>query len=580
MFTQIKIIFLLFTFTFLLFTLSSPAFAQSATLPTTISPTSPLFTDMLVQNIFHTFSCLAVGQSTIGQPCLSYQLTKNAQGAIQSIPVLSQVNTSGGALGATTNIIGLLYQNPPVRTADYLASVGQSLGIVKEAQAQVVGSGAAVLNPILTLWQTSRNIAYVLMIIIFLIIGMMVMFRNKINPQTVITAQAALPGLVIGLIMITFSYFLAGLISDTAFIGTNVVGYYFASAQGKTNDPERINLTKRLENYSVFAVFGKLTGIVSREQATNALQDAYDELPDNTKEFVGWFAAFLAFQLVGPIGASFGPAAAVAGPALGLVSGLIAGSGPVQTLGLFLSFAAIFILVYAMLRLLLRLITSYLTIIFLTIIAPFQFLFASLPGRQGFATDWIMNLLGNILIFPAVIAVLYFVAFILGHPTVPNDFPLIISQTNQNTGFAPAVYAQVGPAVTFSESPTFPLFANLNFEFVKILIAFGALVALPTIPDIVIKAVGKASQAGQMIGQEIGGSTRSGQGYLSQHSGRMTQAGQSIGTGIAGESQYFLEGGQIVRKTTKLGASQYVGSWLGKRAGSAAPVTSPVVKGS
>src|SRR3990167_6572032 len=90
---------------------ATPAFAQGATsspsatlptnnyqLPTYVSPTSPLYTDMLLHNMFHTFSCLASGKSVIGQPCLTYQVTKNAQGTIQSIPVLSSIDISGGLL--------------------------------------------------------------------------------------------------------------------------------------------------------------------------------------------------------------------------------------------------------------------------------------------------------------------------------------------------------------------------------------------------------------------------------------------------------------------------------------------------
>jgi len=231
-------------------TLVSPAFAQTATsaaLPSTVSPTSPLFTDMLAYNIFHTFSCLAVGGSVINQPCLNY---------IQGVPVLSSVNTGGGVLGTTTSLIGALYANPPVRTADYLASVGQNFGIVKEAHAQVVGSGAQVLKPILSLWTVSRNISYVIMIIIFVIIGLMVMFRQRINPQTVITAQAALPGLVIGLILITFSYFLAALITDTAYIGTNLVGYYFSAAQPSSSGapPPSSNLVDATKSESVISI--------------------------------------------------------------------------------------------------------------------------------------------------------------------------------------------------------------------------------------------------------------------------------------------------------------------------------------
>ena len=74
--------------------------AQTASsIPTTISPTSPIYTDLLVHNLFHTFSCLAVGQSTIGQPCLTYKLQQDAQGVVRGVPILSQADLSGGLLG-------------------------------------------------------------------------------------------------------------------------------------------------------------------------------------------------------------------------------------------------------------------------------------------------------------------------------------------------------------------------------------------------------------------------------------------------------------------------------------------------
>ena len=149
--------------------LTHPTFAQESTpsasslpttnyqLPTYVSPTSPVYTDLMVSNMFHTLSCLAAGFSTIGQPCLTYKLQKNAEGAIQSVPILGQANLSGGALGAATSLIDALYVNRPLRTADYIASVKGNLGIAKEAHAQVEGSGSDVLDPILNLWKVSRN---------------------------------------------------------------------------------------------------------------------------------------------------------------------------------------------------------------------------------------------------------------------------------------------------------------------------------------------------------------------------------------------------------------------------------------
>ncbi|MBI2335019.1 hypothetical protein HYU96_04445 [Candidatus Daviesbacteria bacterium] len=502
----------------------TPAFAQTP-VPSYVPPTSPVYTDLLVHNLFHTFSCLSVGSSVIGQPCLTYQ---------KGIPVLSQVNLQGGALGATTSIIGALYLNPPVRTGDYLASVGQGLGIVKEAKAQVIGSGAQVLSPILTLWQVSRNIAYVFMIIIFVVIGLMVMFRNRINPQTVITAQAALPGLVIGLIMITFSYFLAGLISDMAFVGTNVVGYYFSIAQRPNAQPQI--LVDKIQGQNILGLFTPFTKAISSSSVADALNSIWDHLADpNTCRFCPWdldpqkvlttLAAFVVSQIVMPFGGMFG------GPGQ-IVAGIISFGGtalaPIEVASLALSFAAMAILIYAMFRLLLRLINNYLTIIFLTIIAPFHFLASALPGRQGLATNWILNMLANILAFPAVLAVLYFVAYILGPGFVqpPQSEVFQITQLNQAepNNLTPVAQAAEGRIVNKS---TFPLFGGLDFSFINLLLAFGALVALPAIPDIIARTVGRIGVAGQLIGQELGGSYGAGRGYAGQISqGTSGLAGQ------------------------------------------------------
>ncbi len=538
----IKLILLLFTFYILHFTFYiTPAFAQTlplsgqAPIPTYVSPTSPIYTDLLVHNLFHTFSCLAVGSSVIGKPCLTYQ---------NGIPVLSQVNLQGGALGASTSLIGLLYKHPPVRTIDYLASVGQGFGFVKEAKAQVTGSGAQVLSPILKLWEASRNIAYIFMIIIFVVIGLMVMFRNKINPQTVITAQAALPGLVIGLVMITFSFFLAGLISDMAFVGTNVVGYYFGAVRNDTSQ----NLVDDIKGRNILSIFTPFTKLVNRGEVDSALSSIWDDLHDPSIQ--GWnpldldpqkvlviLTGFITNQLLSPF---VGLAGGWSQIAVGLVS---AGSGSlmsVQVASFALSFIAMAILIYAMFRLLLRLISAFLTIIFLTVTAPFQFLAASLPGRQGIATGWILNMLGNILIFPAVMAVFYFVAYLLGPLNSINtncaknpSCPFIISQSNPApNNIVPPVYAQGSSVQQTSKivgDQGFPLFGGMSLGFIQLLLAFGALVALPKIPDIVVSTVGKAGQAGQLLGQEIGGSVAAGRGYAGQFQQGAGGIGQQVG---------------------------------------------------
>lgn len=528
----LKFLVAVLTIAFLLLTLPLPVHAQAlpssgqAPIPANVSPTSPVYTDLLVHNLFHTFSCLSVGSSVIGQPCLSYQ---------NGLPVLSKVNLQGGALGATTSLIGALYANPPVRTIDYLASVGQELGIVKEAKAQVIGSGAQVLNPILILWQVSRNISYVFMIIIFVVIGLMVMFRNRINPQTVITAQAALPGLVIGLIMITFSYFLAGLVADMAFVGTNVVGYYFSIAQRPSTNPQ--NLVEDIQSQNLLSLFTPFTKVISQAKVKDIVDSIWDQLvdPSTCRRLCPWdmdpqkalstLTSFIVSQIIMPF-------AAIGGGRYQIIGGGISfGGTALQSeliVSMTLSFVAIVILIYSMFRLLLRLINNYLTIVFLTITAPFQFLASALPGRQGIATNWILNMLANVLAFPAVLAVLYFVAYLMGPTFVQgpakNVFQITQSGPGSQDAFAPVAQAAEGKIVG---KMAFPLFGGLDLSFIHLLLAFGALVALPAIPDIIARTIGRVGVAGQLIGQELGGSYGAGRGYAGQ--------AQQGATGIAGQ---------------------------------------------
>src|SRR3989344_2741388 len=527
--------------------------ATGSAIPATVSPTSPLYTDLLVHNLFHTASCIVAGRSAIGQPCLTYQISQDAQGRIKSIPYLSQTNFSNGILGAESSLLGALYTNPPIRAADYLAVLGEDLGI-REAHAQVGGSGNLILNPIVRLWQVSRNISYLFMILVFVIIGLMVMFRQRINPQTVVTAQSAIPGLVIGLILITFSYFLGALLVDIAFVGTNVMGYYFVAAQTAPPpgaSPPPTNLVQAASGQNVFSIMGSLMNGIGKDPITKGLDFIY-QLPFWPALFIRGFSAALGGfigSVIGPFAGQFLAVIACALAALGInialpgvgtvaslgtlsactndltpVAGpiistaittalaLFAVGNPSAFLGVILWFLAMVVLVYTMFRLILRLINNFLSIIFLVVTAPFHFLAASMSGRQSIATDWILNMLCNVLAFPAVMTVFYFVNYLLGSAdTSGSPFNIVSPTGTQITG-----------------SNVLPLFGGLDLSFIRILLAFGALVASPAIPEIICRTIGRVGVAGQLIGQEIGANLR-GQRYWEEAAERGGAIGRTFG---------------------------------------------------
>lgn len=102
----------------------------------------------------------------------------------------------------------------PVNLAVYVNDIKHdSLILPQEAYASGISEIILGAN-ILGLWKSLRNIAYVFFVLMLVIFGFMVMFRYKIDPQTVITVQAALPKVVINLLLITFSFPLGVLALD------------------------------------------------------------------------------------------------------------------------------------------------------------------------------------------------------------------------------------------------------------------------------------------------------------------------------------------------------------------------------
>lgn len=543
---QLLKFFLLFILYFIFSILYSPsAFAQAPATPGSVIPAtnqyfsgqSPHAASLAIYNFSHAMSCILIGQSPIA-PCLEYKMVKDATGAVRSVPYLSSVNTSNGVLGISLSMIGEVISTPPIHSSLFLANLGEQIGI-KSAHAQVGGSGSGVLAPIFKLWEVSRNISYLVMILIFIIVGFMVMFRQKLNPQTVVSVQLALPGLVIGLVMITFSYFLAALISDMAFVGTNVVGYYFSLAQGPSTPPAGIIDNTNTER-NVLSIFSKYTNFMDKDTLNNVYQQIKPFLdnpaiPDfdiknkdhwanpqfDGKSATELMSKFILFQVLSPLSQALG--------GLGTTINVLAtlGSGD-SNIGTALSLVATFVLIYSMFKLLLRLIQNLLSIIFLTIAAPFYFLATSLPGKQSLLPNWFFNMLCNVLAFPAVFGVFYFVAFMLG-PTNPNNELFQITTGAGITG-----------------TSTFPLLGGLTNDFLNRLLAFGALVALPSIPDIICRAVGKPGQLGALAAGAVGGAMAAGQRYQGQATGGLSSAIQSPGRLTSTRAFTLNEAGQWI----------------------------------
>lgn len=286
-------------------------------------------------------------------------------GFSQLHPEVNHITMGTGALAASGKLVAGLYSAPPASGVEYLAGQFQKLNPVQPAYAQQ-GIGYNALSPVQEIWAAFRNISYVGFIVVFVVVGFMIMFRAHISPQAVATVQDSLPRIVIALILVTFSYALAGLMIDIMFLFLNVL-INALKAVGALDDGADVIFTQ--------SVFGIVWGSWKELFVTvaEALNDVIDAVVN-----LGWLDGIIGF-IGGGIGA------------------------------LVIAIALLFV----MFRVFFMLLIAYATIVILTIAAPFFFLFQALPGNNG-AKDWFKQMAANIAVFP-VTAIMFLLAGILAN---------------------------------------------------------------------------------------------------------------------------------------------------------------------
>ncbi|NCN82997.1 MAG: hypothetical protein GW947_03445 [Candidatus Pacebacteria bacterium] len=268
-----------------------------------------------------------------------------------------QLAKSTSLVGNMTNLIAGMYAYPPARTNRFLADVSRSAGI---APAQAQGLGFAALDPVLELWKKFRNISYFFFIILFIVIGFMIMFRAKIGGQAAITAQQAIPSILISLILVTFSYAISGFLIDMMYLSMYMIIGIFA-------DVNTAGTSSTLITMNIFQLGGTfLKSIGSKLGETTDLVN-------------------------GLITAMAGVENSVTG-LLAIISGL--------TLSLVLAVA----IVIAVFRLFFELLKSYASIIVGVVTAPVVLMIGAIPGKNVFS-GWIKSMIGNLAAFPAVLLV-------------------------------------------------------------------------------------------------------------------------------------------------------------------------------
>lgn len=356
-------------------------------------------------------------------------------------PADGEKNYPNSLTGVLSGLVAMPFVNPPASGLYWAYSGLQNAGFIPKTYA-AEGMGFASIRPLMNLWKVFRDISYMLLVFVLIGIGFMIMLRMKLNPQTVISVENALPKIVISLILITFSFAIVGFLIDLMYIVIAII------ISAISNNGMYYNVA-RFQNDLLNAGFGKLGTYVIPDPrlntgGTNGLfqfgmlisigNGIFGLLPTmvNTvlRSVIGGLASLLLWTkiynlpLLSPVtdatrnitilGTTLGHLpAGIVGTIIAAITGAIAfaiGYGWVPQIILAIIFTiTVFVLVFRIFFLLLR---TYLDIILLTIISPFILLFEAVPGKNAFSF-WFKTLFAEIMTFPIVIAI-----FLIGYVLV------------------------------------------------------------------------------------------------------------------------------------------------------------------
>jgi hypothetical protein len=296
-----------------------------------------------------------------------------------------EITYSRGMVGEMTRVMAWMLNSPPATTERYVADVLDSAGIATPAYAQ--GLGFASLDPILNTWKTFRNMAYLLFVVVFMVIGFLIMMRQKVGGQTVVTAQQAIPHIIIALLLVTFSYAIAGLLIDMMYLVMYLLLALFDKDQESFLNKNFLSL-----------------GWVMVSNGTTAAYQAVQEFGESMQTSLTQF-----------------------------------GQEAVTFLGsLTLAVVVAIAITLKIFELFFELLKTYVTIVLTIAFSPVILAMGALPGKDSFK-QWMLDLVGNLAAFPTVLLVLIVFDELTGG--ISNTPPVI-----EKGGFQPPYLFGTGAA--------------------------------------------------------------------------------------------------------------------------------------
>lgn len=349
-------------------------------------------------------------------------------------------------VGMAGSTLAYPFSNPPA-SGMYWTRVGlENAGFVPKTYA-AQGIGFSGLQPLAPLWRLMRDTALLLIVLVVVIIGFLIMFRFKISAQTVVTLENSLPRIVIALILIVFSFPIAGFLIDLMYVVTALAVSLIAS-----NGVHNINAANFHQN-----LFGGNTGslfnlVLWNSDALNIGPALFAIMPTAVNVIFRLSLVGLGWFIVGkewfpnPLGEILKTGTEISSPVrlvvsivLALVFSVLA---PIllSIIVIILTGLAVFVRIFIMIF------KSYIKLLLRIIFSPMILMMDALPGRKMFSS-WIKNIAGDLLAVPITVIMAMLSTIIVNLPAGSGTLwqpPFIYTEP------ARAIYVLVGMGMLYA----------------------------------------------------------------------------------------------------------------------------------
>lgn len=424
----------------------------------------------------------------------------------------AQGNQTLGMIPLVNNLDAYVYENNPVSFVQYATYYAQAHNLVPSTYAQTTaasdtGTGYSSLSPIIPLWEIVRNIAYLMIAVMIVVIGFIIIFGGKYG-QTEVTIISSIPKIIIALILITFSYPIAGFAIDLSNLGTNVIvnllgprfvqsGYYYPGqypvgcgttlvvpSNAGEIDGTQPGSDQQIDACDYFTSFGVNLGAGSGGTAQGQGGIAK-----------GLGGDFNIFRLMSPIinYQNWNPVAKGSDSILDLIQtptdigfldaflyGIPFNVGS-DTAILVITFIMNVLMLFWAIKIFILILTSFIRIVTSAMLGPFVLLSYPLNGNDAL-WNFLKSLLAPALVFPVVFAML-FVAAILAYGTdcYSSSTGASAACAEQSNYSAGPWYINPNSGLTNFDSGPLLFVDTINPNFIWNFVALGIIIAIPGI---------------------------------------------------------------------------------------------------